>query len=132
MSRMRVVVLQETQYVIHLNHKRIRRKSGPLPRTATPTCSPHNMSSLIIQGFNRLRSFPKPSTNTSRFFLSAVRSTSSMSQPVRPRRFAPLDPTKRRDGDDRPVLKGIVFDVDGTLCKAHPKMRVSDKILIQC
>lgn len=34
----------------------------------------------------------------------------------RPRRFAPLDPSKRKDGDDRPVLKGVVFDVDGTLC----------------
>jgi hypothetical protein len=36
---------------------------------------------------------------------------------VRPRRFAPLDSTKKREGDDRPILKGIVFDVDGTLCE---------------
>jgi HAD superfamily hydrolase (TIGR01549 family) len=40
-----------------------------------------------------------------------------MSQPVRPRRFAPLDPAKRKEGDQRPLLKGTVFDVDGTLCK---------------
>ncbi|KAL5116455.1 hypothetical protein ACEQ8H_005691 [Pleosporales sp. CAS-2024a] len=38
-----------------------------------------------------------------------------MAHPVRPRRFAPLDSTKRRD-DSGPALKGIVFDVDGTLC----------------
>lgn len=39
-----------------------------------------------------------------------------MSQPVRPRQFAPLDPAKQKAGDDRPLLKGVVFDVDGTLC----------------
>lgn len=43
-----------------------------------------------------------------------------MAHPVRPRRFAPLDPAKKKDGDDRPTLKGIVFDVDGTLCKIEP------------
>ncbi|OQD74684.1 hypothetical protein PENDEC_c010G00985 [Penicillium decumbens] len=32
---------------------------------------------------------------------------------LRPRRFAPLDPTR---ASDAPPLKGIVFDVDGTLC----------------
>ncbi|SLM36269.1 had superfamily [Lasallia pustulata] len=32
-----------------------------------------------------------------------------------PRRFAPLDPAKNV-GSDAPPLKGIVFDVDGTLC----------------
>ena len=38
---------------------------------------------------------------------------------TRPRRFAPLDPKKRLDGDTRPTLEGIVFDVDGTLCESH-------------
>jgi hypothetical protein len=37
--------------------------------------------------------------------------------PIRPRRFAPLDPAKQKEGDKRPVLRGIVFDVDGTLCE---------------
>jgi hypothetical protein len=37
--------------------------------------------------------------------------------PIRPRRFAPLDPAKQKEGDERAVLKGIVFDVDGTLCE---------------
>ncbi|KAJ5125452.1 hydrolase [Penicillium atrosanguineum] len=32
---------------------------------------------------------------------------------LRPRRFAPLDPTR---ASDAPTLKGIIFDVDGTLC----------------
>ena len=40
-----------------------------------------------------------------------------MQPPVRPRRFAPLDEAKQVENDERPVLKGIVFDVDGTLCK---------------
>lgn len=38
--------------------------------------------------------------------------------PIRPRRFAPLDPAKQKEGDERAVLKGIVFDVDGTLCES--------------
>ncbi|CAI6333567.1 unnamed protein product [Periconia digitata] len=37
--------------------------------------------------------------------------------PQRPRRFAPLNPAKRAGSDDGGrELKGIVFDVDGTLC----------------
>lgn len=44
---------------------------------------------------------------------------SSMAQHARPRRFAPLDPTRQKTGDDAPLLKGIVFDVDGTLCKCR-------------
>lgn len=32
----------------------------------------------------------------------------------RPRRFAPLNPDSKSKGD-APTLKGIVFDVDGTL-----------------
>ena len=36
----------------------------------------------------------------------------------RPRRFAPLKPEKQIEGEDLgPRLKGIVFDVDGTLCE---------------
>lgn len=42
------------------------------------------------------------------------------SKSVRPRRFAPLDPAKQKEGDDRQALKGIVFDVDGTLCTDDP------------
>ncbi|KAF1958211.1 HAD-like protein [Byssothecium circinans] len=42
--------------------------------------------------------------------------------PPRPRRFAPLDPTRRKEGDERPTLKGIVFDVDGTLCQPQNYM----------
>jgi hypothetical protein len=40
------------------------------------------------------------------------------SSPNRPRRFAPLNPEKQIEGEDLgPRLKGIVFDVDGTLCE---------------
>ncbi|OCK74883.1 HAD-like protein [Lepidopterella palustris CBS 459.81] len=43
--------------------------------------------------------------------------------PSRPRRFAPLDPERReKDGNDGPLLKGIVFDVDGTLCEPQNYM----------
>ena len=39
-----------------------------------------------------------------------------MSQARRPpKRFAPLDPERRGGGEDLPRLKGVVFDVDGTL-----------------
>jgi len=41
-----------------------------------------------------------------------------MPPPKRPRQFRPLDPAKQVTGDTRPILKGIVFDVDGTLCES--------------
>lgn len=45
------------------------------------------------------------------------------SSPNRPRRFAPLNPEKQIDGEDLgPRLKGIVFDVDGTLCEPQNYM----------
>ncbi|KAF2114322.1 HAD-like domain-containing protein, partial [Lophiotrema nucula] len=46
----------------------------------------------------------------------------TMDRPIRPRRFAPLDPKLKKDGDERPALKGIVFDVDGTLCEPQNYM----------
>jgi len=42
------------------------------------------------------------------------RTIKTMSGPKRPRRFAPLDKNRSND-HDAPQLKGIVFDVDGTL-----------------
>ncbi|KAJ5349781.1 hypothetical protein N7541_007508 [Penicillium brevicompactum] len=42
-----------------------------------------------------------------------VRSTMAACKHLRPRRFAPLDPAR---SSNAPPLKGIVFDVDGTLC----------------
>ncbi|KAF2745279.1 HAD-like protein [Sporormia fimetaria CBS 119925] len=46
----------------------------------------------------------------------------SSPSPIRPRRFAPLNPARRKEGDERPKLKGIVFDVDGTLCEPQNYM----------
>ncbi|KAI4665955.1 uncharacterized protein J4E78_003420 [Alternaria triticimaculans] len=75
------------------------------------------MNTIISRHSNQLRGLCKPSGgNNIRICLRATRSVNSMSQPVRPRRFAPLDPAKKKEGDTRPLLKGIVFDVDGTLC----------------
>ncbi|KAH6633536.1 HAD-like domain-containing protein [Boeremia exigua] len=45
-----------------------------------------------------------------------TRRLATMTPPIRPRKFAPLKPEKKTEGDPRPTLKGIVFDVDGTLC----------------
>ena len=80
--------------------------------------NPTNMNAIVFRCSSLLRNQYKPSgLNSIRIYSPATRLVSSMSQPVRPRRFAPLDPAKRMDGDERPLLKGIVFDVDGTLCK---------------
>ncbi|KAJ5679625.1 hydrolase [Penicillium macrosclerotiorum] len=43
----------------------------------------------------------------------AIMSAISDCHHLRPRRFAPLDPAR---ASDAPSLKGIIFDVDGTLC----------------
>jgi HAD superfamily hydrolase (TIGR01549 family) len=83
--------------------------------------TPHlaRMAGVILQPLNHFRLF-------SRTFISrappprAVCTFSSMAHSVRPRRFAPLDPAKQKEGDKRPKLKGIVFDVDGTLCEQYP------------
>jgi hypothetical protein len=51
---------------------------------------------------------------------TTLRRASGRAGTMAPRRFAPLDPAKRKEGDERPVLKGVVFDVDGTLCEFMP------------
>ena len=52
-----------------------------------------------------------------------------------PRRFAPLDLSKKHLEDQHmPILKGIVFDVDGTLCKCSSmaKMQTNDVFMVAC
>lgn len=50
-----------------------------------------------------------------RFLSSFPKIPSRMaSVPIRQRRFAPLNPAAAHD-KDVPTLKGVVFDVDGTL-----------------
>lgn len=44
--------------------------------------------------------------------------SSSMSGSTNPRRFTPLDPRRQAQHDGIPQrLEGIIFDVDGTLCR---------------
>jgi hypothetical protein len=100
----------------HAKKVRLRLNRTHFPSN-TSLHNPANMNAIVIRHSNHLRSLCKPSSaNSVRICLRATRSVNSMSQPVRPRRFAPLDPAKKKDGDERPLLKGIVFDVDGTLC----------------
>lgn len=47
--------------------------------------------------------------------LPSLISRMATTQPRKPKRFAPLDPHKKGDRPSAPGLKGIVFDVDGTL-----------------
>jgi hypothetical protein len=103
-------------YVI-TSAKKVRLRSDPLPREETQPAQTTSMNALISRHTSHLRSICKPSGYSTRICL---RSVNTMTQPVRPRRFAPLDPAKKKEGDDRPVLKGIVFDVDGTLCTSTP------------
>jgi hypothetical protein len=50
----------------------------------------------------------------------APKAGQSQSQPQpQPRRFAPLDPNAKQ-GQEHPRLRGIVFDVDGTLWYVIP------------
>jgi len=69
------------------------------------------MTAIILSNLHR----PFGSRNIT-IVSRATKSLKTMTPPPRPRRFAPLDPAKKREGDERPTLKGIVFDVDGTLC----------------
>jgi hypothetical protein len=49
----------------------------------------------------------------------------------RQRRFAPLS-KGNRESSDAPQLKGIIFDVDGTLWYAHPYPTTSVSSVINC
>ena len=53
-------------------------------------------------------------TRMASFRTSSATSTTTKETKKRPRRFAPLNPDVPNE-DDAPRLKGIVFDVDGTL-----------------
>ncbi len=55
----------------------------------------------------------RPSRESWKVFRRAFAAMTSVPS-VRARCFAPLNPEKSKD-KDAPVLKGIVFDVDGTL-----------------
>ncbi|KAF2875684.1 hypothetical protein BDV95DRAFT_280201 [Massariosphaeria phaeospora] len=87
--------------------------------TATATLT------IVARQVNRIRSFA--TAQHERGFRKSLRrgSTAGMAtmlRPLRPRRFAPLDPAKKSAvdgsrGDGVRVLKGVVFDVDGTLCE---------------
>ncbi|KAF9691066.1 hypothetical protein EKO04_011076 [Ascochyta lentis] len=67
------------------------------------------MISITAKTTNHLKTLPR------KYFPNWRRTLASMA-PLRPRKFAPLNPEKKKEGDSRPTLKGIVFDVDGTLC----------------
>jgi hypothetical protein len=79
------------------------------------------MTSTLPRPLNLSFSLLKSRQGVKRFYFCHLsisqRTIVSMERPTRPRRFAPLDPVKRKEGDKRPPLKGIVFDVDGTLCE---------------
>ena len=89
-------------------------RAGPTPASSNnAVLHQHSMDTVTIRANNHLRLYLGKRLLSSRI---CTRTLAMMASPARPRRFAPLDPEKKKDGDRRPVLKGIVFDVDGTLC----------------
>lgn len=76
------------------------------------TQSPRCIFSSIVSGKQSLKPF------SNNCFVHFPATMTKESSPNRPRRFAPLNPEKQIEGEDLgPRLKGIVFDVDGTLCE---------------
>ena len=65
----------------------------------------------MLQVFYGTKATRRLRTNRIRIHAMTMTTTQEMKHT---KRFAPLDPAKR-SGSDAPVLKGIVFDVDGTL-----------------
>jgi hypothetical protein len=81
-----------------------------LPSVSTTSLMPFLPSTRIVyRHILSYQSYVKNCASRSCF------STSKM-DPHQPRKFAPLNPEKKRE-DGVPVLASIVFDVDGTLCK---------------
>lgn len=114
----------------HPNRLRSRVPPTPIdvmPRTKATTL--HSHSTLLMNGNRSTQSLRcifssivsgkqslKPFSNNSFVHFPATMTEESNSN--RPRRFAPLNPEKQIEGEDLgPRLKGIVFDVDGTLCE---------------
>jgi hypothetical protein len=90
-----------------------------LSKKATAASTLTTMTGFFIRLASNLNPLPAKSQLRLKIFSQHVPLTCKLSSmaPVRPRRFAPLDSTKKKENDDRPILKGIVFDVDGTLCE---------------
>lgn len=93
---------------------RIMAHKDPLSKNSNNTIwRQRSMNLITIRATSCLEISPRKQLPNWR---SSTRRLATMASPVRPRRFAPLNTEKRSEGDKRPVLKGIVFDVDGTLC----------------
>ena len=93
----------------------IRRKCAGPTRESINKVVLHqqSMSAITFRAAHHLRF---SLTNRSLSHQVTIKAFATMGSLVRPRKFAPLNPEKKQAGDKRPVLKGIVFDVDGTLC----------------
>lgn len=72
----------------------------------------HNICSTRLQVFHRPAFSP----------ITTIRMASSQ-QPSK-RRFAPLG---QPASEDAPALQGIVFDMDGTLCKSYRSLTISTR-----
>jgi hypothetical protein len=102
-------------------HYKVRDPCASEQRATTPT-NVYEMNNFTTSASSYLRTLAgNPIRYHSRYTQCFVATRSiTMARAMRPRRFAPLNPEKKVNGDNRPVLKGIVFDVDGTLCE-YPK-----------
>jgi hypothetical protein len=99
-------------------HYKVRDPCASEQMATTPTIvyEMNNFTTSASSYLGILTRSPIRSLSRHTLCFAATRSI-AMARATRPRRFAPLNPEKKVNGDNRPVLKGIVFDVDGTLCK---------------
>ena len=127
-------------YSLHPNRLRSRVPRtliAVMPRTKATTL--HSHSTLLMNRNRSIQSLRcifssiasgkqslKPFSNNCFVYFPATMTKES--SPNRPRRFAPLNPEKQTEGEDLgPWLKGIVFDVDGTLCECFLSLFYSVK-----
>lgn len=92
----------------------------PLPSSLTASRHRRHPTFLLRSSSLLLRVTARSRIDYRSFKQSQRMEFSSMAAPSRrkdePRRFAPLNPEKR-GVDGVPRLRGVVFDVDGTLCE---------------
>jgi len=129
----------EICFSLRLLHK---QRPSTLPNECHHQASPNRATIMISTSDGKDRSLPTPSSHMSLYRVPAsviclrplhrrfytvscvlrrqAAITSDPNMASKPRRFAPLNPDAvKKHGEDLPKLKGIVFDVDGTLCKCR-------------
>lgn len=108
------------------NHEVQLTQKHALPNTGTPNKRKHDHTWIYVQSISsmqvgsrllRLIEIPARPVQSHKTRTPTLRFTATMSPRPAPRSFAPLGAPQMNSNAGGEQLKGVVFDMDGTLCK---------------